>query len=274
MVDFAAVRSNVFYEELKATYKDQYGVLDPEAINIVVWAARMSMDYFSNSDSLYHDMEHTMLVTLVGQDILIGKNHEGGGVSTNDWMQYMLALLFHDIGYIHGVCSADTDTTATTGVDGDMVSFDRDGTNAQLSPYHVDRSKLFVKERFSGIKHINADLICEYIECTRFPAPAKEVSSDDSYPNLARAADLIGQLGDPYYLRKIPCLFYEFKEIGLDVKLGYKHPGDFKKNYASFYWKEIAPHITSAIEYLKHSQRGRKWISNLQGHVFTSEYLL
>jgi outer membrane immunogenic protein len=39
------------------------------------------------------------------------------------------------------------------------------------------------------------------------------------------AADLIGQLGDPHYMRKSNALFYEFEEIGLNKKLGYETPG-------------------------------------------------
>ena len=33
---------------------------------------------------------------------------------------------------------------------------------------------------------------------------------------LVRAADLIGQLGDPHYLRKANALYYEFEEIGMN----------------------------------------------------------
>jgi len=39
-----------------------------------------------------------------------------------------------------------------------------------------------------------------------------------------RAADLIGQLGDPHYLRKANALYYEFEEIGLNRQLGYESP--------------------------------------------------
>ncbi len=36
-----------------------------------------------------------------------------------------------------------------------------------------------------------------------------------------RAADLIDQLGDPLYLRKLNALFHEFSEIGMNEELGY-----------------------------------------------------
>ena len=31
-----------------------------------------------------------------------------------------------------------------------------------------------------------------------------------------RAADLIGQLGDPHYLRKANALYHEFEEVGMN----------------------------------------------------------
>jgi hypothetical protein len=39
-----------------------------------------------------------------------------------------------------------------------------------------------------------------------------------------RAGDLIGQLGDPLYPRKLNALYYEFAETGVHEKLGYRSP--------------------------------------------------
>ena len=55
---------------------------------------------------------------------------------------------------------------------------------------------------------------------------------------MLRAADLIGQLGDPNYLRKSNALFYEFEEIGLNKTLGYETPADVVYKYPQFYWKQ------------------------------------
>jgi hypothetical protein len=51
------------------------------------------------------------------------------------------------------------------------------------------------------------------IEHTRFPVPEDEQHSTADYPGLLRAADLIGQLADVNYLRKIPALFAEFEAL-------------------------------------------------------------
>jgi hypothetical protein len=46
---------------------------DAGLIELVQSAARLAIECIGNSDALYHNVEHTMLVTLVGYDILKGR---------------------------------------------------------------------------------------------------------------------------------------------------------------------------------------------------------
>jgi hypothetical protein len=85
-----------------------------------------------------------------------------------------------------------------------------------MTPYHVARSKLFVRERFTKAM-IDLDLpqIEINIEHTRFPVPDDEAhESTDDFPGLVRAADLIGQLADINYLRKQPRYSTNFAKPG------------------------------------------------------------
>ncbi|HHB93484.1 MAG TPA: metal-dependent phosphohydrolase, partial [Thioploca sp.] len=93
-----------------------------------------------------------------------------------------------------------------------------------------------------------------------------------SYPGLVRAADLIGQLADPHYLRKLPTLFYEFQETGINEQLGYYSPYDLRVRYPSFYWGIVSSYIQNALHYLRVTQEGKQWIANLYSHVFSSEH--
>ena len=154
-----------------------------------------------------------------------------------------------------------------------------EGTDVALTPYHVDRSKRFVRDRFRTSPQselptgIEADVVASYIEMTRFPVPDGEDYQDTkSYPGLVRAADLIGQLGDPDYLRKCPALYYEFEEIGVNEKFGYQGPGDLRDSYARFYWDVVNPYIKDALHYLRLTQEGKQWIANLNANVFVSEH--
>jgi hypothetical protein len=82
---------------------------------------------------------------------------------------------------------------------------------------------------------------------------------------------LIGQLGDPHYLRKANALFCEFEEVGMNKQLGYTSPADLTDLYPKFYWGSISPHIQSAIRYLNVTSSGRQWIANLYSNVFCAE---
>ncbi len=88
---------------------------------------------------------------------------------------------------------------------------------------------------------------------------------------LLRAADLIGQLGDPNYMRKANALFHEFEEIGLNKELGYNTPADVIYKYPQFYWTHVAPQVQTAIRYLNVTSSGRQWIANLYSNVFRAE---
>ncbi len=262
-----------FVQQLQAGYEQNYGGLKANYGNIIAWSGRMALENIANSDALYHNVEHTVLVTLVGQEILRGKHIREGGVSCEDWMHVMVSLLCHDIGYVKGVCRADSDNYYATGIGEDRVFLPPGSTDASLTPYHVDRGKLFVAERFEGNTWLSAEVIKHNIELTRFPVPNDSDHQDTTrYPGLVRAADLIGQLSDPRYLNKVSALFYEFEETGFNKTVGYGDPGDLRQQYPTFYWNVVYPYIQPAIEYLSLTQEGKQIIANLYSNVFVVEH--
>lgn len=262
-------------EKLREGYKRTYSDLERQLCNIIAWTAHLTLENISNSDALYHDVDHTVMAALAGQAIIEGKHLSEGGVSPRQWAHYIIAILCHDIGYVKGICKADKNDELASGVDGNMVRVPKGSTDAMLAPYHIDRSKLFVRERFGGdILNdtegvLDVDLIGSYIEMTRYPIPKKEVYADTTgYGGLVRAADLIGQLADPNRLQKCTALFYEFEEIGINRKLGYNNPGDLRDHNSKFFWKVVNPYIQDALKYLRVTQDGKQWIANLQANVF------
>jgi len=264
---------NGFVEQLQIAYRRNYGELEASNNDIIAWAGRMALEHFANSDALYHNMEHTIMVTNVGQEILRGKHIREGGVSHRDWLNFIISLLCHDIGHVRGICRDDNENHYTTGLKNEMITLPLDTTDASMSPYHVDRGKLFIFERFGGNALIDAEVIAANIELTRFPVPNdSDHQNTSSYPGLVRAADLIGQLADPHYLRKLPALFYEFQETGVNEKLGYKSASDLRTSYPSFYWGNVSRYIQPALHYLRVTQEGKQWIANLYSHVFASEH--
>jgi hypothetical protein len=94
---------DAFVERLEDAYTRNYGTFEPSYGEILAWAGRMALERISQTDALYHNVEHTIMVTLVGQEILRGKHIRQGGVTPSDWLHFMISLLCHDIGYVRGV---------------------------------------------------------------------------------------------------------------------------------------------------------------------------
>jgi hypothetical protein len=215
------------------------------------------------------------MVTLVGQEILRGKHIREGGVSPHDWLHFISSLLCHDIGYVRGVCSGDGTGRYVCNEQGDLVELADGATDASMTPYHVSGSKVFVRERFGKARVVHFDTLAieRNIEHTRFPIPKDETHADTAdYPGLVRAADLIGQLADVNYPRKISALFAEFDEIGANEKLGYHSPADLRAKYPEFFWTAVRPYIGDGLRHLSVTLEGKLWISNLYAHVFSQEH--
>jgi hypothetical protein len=256
---------------LTSESKDRFGSSDARLAELLPFAAKLTLECIGNSDALYHNIEHSLLVSLAGHDILMGRSMLRHTTAT-DYANFMLACLIHDIGYVRGIVQGDDSDSFVADLSGRKVRLPRGSSDAALAPYHVDRSKLFVFERLDGADAVDAQRIARAVEYTRFPYANS--SNDDLIEEeglLLRAADLIGQLGDPNYLRKAGALFYEFEEIGLNKSLGYDTPADIVYKYPQFYWNNVAPQIQTAIRYLNVTSSGRQWIANLYGNVFRAE---
>jgi hypothetical protein len=211
-------------------------------------------------------------VALVAQDILRGRRLRTD-VPPDMWLHVILAALLHDVGYLRGACRDDTEHRFVANEQGDMIELPRGASDAALAPYHVDRSKIYVRERFTFNPLIEPDRLARNIELTRFPVPADEDHAEtDTEAAFVRAADLIGQLGDPLYPRKLNALFHEFEEIGVNKLLGYATPADVADHYPRFFWSKVEPFLGEAVHALNMTAEGRLWLANLYSHVCVIEH--
>jgi hypothetical protein len=247
----------------------RFGATDAGLTELIPSLSRLALDCIGNSDALYHNVEHTMLVTLAGYDIMSGRALLLP-TSASDYAHVIAACLFHDIGYVRGILKRDGADGCVIDSRGGKTPLARGSSDAALMPYHVDRSKLFVMDRIAKSKLLDAGRIISAIECTRFP-PAHDHEKDNEEGFLVRAADLIGQLGDPHYLRKANALYYEFEEVGMNRQLGFSSPADLTDRYPQFYWSSVSVHIQPAIRFLNVTSSGRQWIATLYGNVFRAE---
>ncbi len=272
MLNPTTLMAEALGDRLENYYRCMFGPEDLTVAARVNLGARLVIEQIANSDALYHNVQHTMMVTLVGQEIFRGRFLKMRQ-EPDDWLHFTTALLCHDIGYIRGVCPGDTADSYVIDDAGNRVTPPRGASDAFLSPYHVDRGKIFVRHRFGPVPFIDEERVAKAIELTRFPVPQSgDHQETDTEAGLVRAADLIGQLADPNYPQKVTALYWEFVETGVADNLDYTSAADLAEAYPAFFWNSIQPYIGPAVEYLLLTQEGKQWVANLRSHVFTEEH--
>lgn len=272
MLNPIALVADELGDHLAQTYLQYFGDRQPEYASYLGGAARLVLERIGNSNALYHDVDHTVMVTLCGQQIIRGRLLSQA-LTPDDWLHFIVALLVHDIGYVRGICRSDTAHEFIISEDGETVTPPRGASDAFFTQWHVARGKIYARERFAASKYIDEERIAAMIEMTRFPIPdTPEHRDTTSEGALVRAADLIGQMGDPFYHRKSNGLFAEFVETGLAEKLGYRTAAGLTEKYPEFFWSCVEPYIGPALDYLRLTTDGKGWIANLYANVFQVEH--
>ncbi|NVO29294.1 metal-dependent phosphohydrolase [Donghicola sp. C2-DW-16] len=248
-------------KDILSKFCDHFPDAKDEYNEILQSSVHMSIGLLAKCSASYHDADHTAMVTQAAQDILIGKSI-CGEVSQEDWVHLILAALFHDIGFCRNICRADKEEEFVANDLGGLFRPAAGKSDAVFAPYHVDRGMIFVRERFACDALVDEDRLAQAIACTRFPP--KDHSVDlHSEPALLRAADLIGQIADPLYSRKLTNLFYEMSELGTAAAQGYKTPGDMVTVFPKFYRGIVAHLLGPAMKYLNETGAGQEWVQRL-----------
>src|ERR1700685_4166295 len=169
MMTLPELAANALEEFIGAYMRRWFGSSQARLAEIVPGAARLALECIGNSDALYHNVEHTMLVTLAGHDILRGRALHTQ-MTADDYAHVIIACLAHDIGYVRGLFRDDDADGFVIDSTGTKVTLPRGSSDAGLIPYHVDRSKLYVMQRINGNMPLDKQRIADAIEGTRFPS--------------------------------------------------------------------------------------------------------
>jgi hypothetical protein len=272
MMTIPAIAADELGKHLADDFRRLFGSSHQDEAERLDGIARVALECLGKSDALYHNVEHTFLVTLVGRDIMRGRMLKER-IEPHDYSHLIVACLLHDIGYVRGILKGDDKDRFVIDADGRTVTLDRGASDAALTHFHVDRSKIFITERLGHSPTLDAQRVVRAVEFTRFPACQQpDIAAEDREGRLVQAADLIGQLGDPLYLKKANALFYEFEEIGLNRQFGYTSPADLVERYPDFYWTSVSPYLSEAVACLNVTAAGRQWVANLHSHVFCAEH--
>src|SRR5213596_1866774 len=106
MITLPEIAAEALGSFLASDMKDRFGASHARLAELIPFAARLALECIGNSDALYHNVEHTMLVTLAGHDILRGKFLLEGREPI-DYAHVIVACLMHDIGYVRGILKGD-----------------------------------------------------------------------------------------------------------------------------------------------------------------------
>lgn len=231
-------------------------------------AAAKALASIAQCNASYHNVEHTVYVTAAGLSILEGK-HSESPLTPKQWAEAVIAMLFHDIGFVRGLCENDGESEYTSGIGDKMVPVKRGDTDASLMPYHVDRGQCFVTENYQHYADdMDLELVRNCIERTRFPIPeSPQYQVTNDMPGLVRAADLIGQFSDPRYINKLNALYQEFEEQGTNERIGYETLQDMCEGYPDFFDNQVRPFIDEGVRLLQMTEVGREIIASMEKNL-------
>jgi hypothetical protein len=189
-------------------------------------------------DARYHDLEHTLQGVVCLSALLRGRHvaNESPVISRADFELALIAMLFHDTGYL----KRRDDTV---------------GTGAKYTVTHVNRSCEFA-EMFLASKGFNAGSIRSAQNMIRCTGMGANVAAIPFQPDTERicgfalgTADLLGQMAASDYVEKLPVLYEEFVEAGRfngnPGAVGFSSVDDLVRKTPGFWEKYVFPKISS-----------------------------
>lgn len=152
-------------------------------------------------DAKYHDLEHTMQVTLCLALLLRGRIRTGlkPTIPQKMFELGMIAILLHDTGYL-------------------KVRGDSEGSGAKYTLIHVSRSADFARQLLSekGFSELDTGIVQRMIRCTGVNLKVEKIPFQTDNEKIIGfslgTADLLGQMAAADYVDKLPILFDEFEE--------------------------------------------------------------
>src|SRR5713226_10598995 len=134
MKTITAIAANKLGNFLTRDFRQIFGSTCDDWAERIGSLARSIVECLARSDALYHNYELTLQVTKVGRDIRHGMMvHQR--IEAEDYGHLIAACLLHDIGYVRGVLSGDTETEFIIDAAGTKITLPRGASDAALAPY-------------------------------------------------------------------------------------------------------------------------------------------
>lgn len=190
---------------------------------------------YQSIDASYHNLEHTLQVTLCYARLLEGYRNAGAqpAFTERSFELALIAILLHDTGYL-------------------KKQGDNHGTGAKYTLVHVARSAEFAAAflRDKGYAPHEILSIQNMIRCTGVNADFSAIPFQSELEKILgfalATADLIGQMAAPDYIDKLGILFQEFEEAsrhaGQAANL-FSSAEDLRRKTPAFWQGYVLPRI-------------------------------
>ncbi len=234
---------------VQAQVQDAYLEMFPDGASSFIpeifrWATESfngRYDDYARSDARYHDLEHTMQVTLCFARLLhgISANNHTPPLTRRAVELGFIAILFHDTGYLKSRA-------------------DKEGTGAKYTLVHVNRSMEFAARFLSkkGFSLTEIRAVQNMIGCTGVNADVSKIPFQDELERIVgyslSTADLLGQMAADDYIDKLDILYSEFEESARYAQKPnfFASAEDLKRKTPDFWDKYVLPHIENEFKRL------------------------
>jgi hypothetical protein len=92
MITIPELVAQALGSSLNTESRGRFGASQAWVAEYLPYAAKLTLECIGNSDAIYHNIEHSMLVTLVGHDILFGRALQRP-TTAGDYANFILACL-------------------------------------------------------------------------------------------------------------------------------------------------------------------------------------
>jgi hypothetical protein len=171
------------------------------------------------SNTKYHNLAHTSSTALAAARLIHGLHVQGQVFSPRIVQLCLIGALFHDTGLI-------------------QTEEEMEGTGAQYTIGHEERSIAVMEKYLTDNGYSQEDIRdCSHvIKCTDLFLPIEDIPFESeevrTMGKVLGTADLVAQMADRDYQEKLPLLFLEFQEAGME---GFETPLELFKNTEEFY---------------------------------------
>lgn len=192
-------------------------------------------------DTAYHDLSHTLSVTLCWTLIADGYRNHGPVTIPGRLLQAgFYGALFHDIGYLKPLGDEQGS--------GAKFTFIHEKRSCEIAESFLTTDPFYFKN-VAGLRRIIGSTGPKaIIQAIPFAEQAEKIVAQ-----MLATADFLAQIGDPQYLERLPALYTEFREAEQHQSLA----GN-KQRYPDFhslieqtpsFWKEfVIPRLNNACE--------------------------